>query len=172
MVQEKINLDYRKSMEERLGCRFCEDGMFAEMSLPLADYAEKTRPIEQVSFGFYEGDIEDVRAAVGLVEDKWVQYFDTGSPAFCGCIGEKIVSFCLIEEKTDCILSVPGVRVGGIGCVGTVPEYRCRGIGLRMVDLATVCLQKKGFDKGYIHYTHIDKWYEKLGYQTFARFSF
>lgn len=41
-----------------------------------------------------------------------------------------------------------------------------------MVDLATFNLKNEGCDKAYISYTHIDKWYEKLGYQTFARFSF
>ncbi|MGN0376655.1 MAG: GNAT family N-acetyltransferase [Suilimivivens sp.] len=172
MPEENINFERLKDLEKRLGCRFCKDGEFAEMSLQLGDYAEKTKPIEKVTFGFYKGDIEELRFAVSQVEGKWVQYFDKYSQVFCGYIGEKIVSFCLVEEDADCILTVPGVRVGSIGCVGTVPEYRGRGIGLRMVDLATAYLQKRGCDKGYIHYTHIDHWYKKLGYQTFARFSF
>lgn len=58
-----------------------------------------------------------------------------------------------------------------LGCVGTVPQYRNRGIGLRMVDLATLFLKNEKCDKAYIHYTHIDKWYAALGYQVFARFN-
>lgn len=91
---------------------------------------------------------------------------------FFGYMGEKPVSFCVVNVNADCILSAPGVKVGAIGCVGTVPQYREAGIGLRMVDLTTLYLKNEGCDKAYISYTHIDKWYEKLGYQTFARFSF
>ena len=63
------------------------------------------------------------------------------------------------------------IKIGGIACVGTIPEYRKMGIGLRLVDLATLYLKKKGFDYSYIHYTHLEKWYNKLGYQGIAKFS-
>lgn len=74
--------------------------------------------------------------------------------------------------SADCVLSVPGVKVGSIGCVGTLPQYREQGIGLRMVELATLYLKNAGCDKSYVSYTHIERWYQKLGYQVFARFSF
>ena len=172
MKQEQVNQERMKEMEVQMGCRFCEDGEFAEMSLTLEKYEEKTEPIASVTFGFYHGDVQELKKAVALVDEDWVQYFDEESPVFCAYLGNRIASFCLVEEDSGCMLAVPGSRVGSIGCVGTVPEFRCRGIGLRMVDLATVHLKKEGFDKVYIHYTHVDHLYAKLGYETIARFSF
>lgn len=169
---EQLDPNKMRKFEQRLGCRFCEDGIFAEMSLGLGDYQEKTTPIAGITYGFYSGPISALREAVGKVEPEWVQYFTEDSRVFCGFAGERLVSFCSLSEDGDCPLAVPGVRVGSIGCVGTLPEYRGRQIGLRMVDLATVLLQNEGFHKAYISYTHIDHWYAKLGYQTFARFRF
>ena len=77
-----------------------------------------------------------------------------------------------MEGDDNCPLAVPGIRVGSIGCVGTLPRHRGRKIGLRMVDLATVYLQREGYHKGYISYTAIDHWYAKLGYRTYTRFRF
>ncbi len=171
MKEERINDRVLREMENRLGCVFCNDGEFAEMSIQLSSYKERTKPIENVSFGFYKNTIDRIKKVVSLVDSQWEQYFNENDPVFCGYVGEKIVSFCLVEEERDCILTIPGIRVGSIGCVGTIPEYRGRGIGLRMVDLATVFLQKEGYDKAYIHYTHIDNWYAQLGYTSFARFS-
>ena len=63
------------------------------------------------------------------------------------------------------------LKIGGVACVGTVPEYRKRGLGLKMVDMATVYLKTLNCDIAYIHYTHLEKWYKKLGYETVVRFS-
>ena len=166
---------YEKSklaMEKRLGCRFCEDGKFAEMGMDLADYEEKTTPIEGVSYGFFQGDMQLLREAVAQVDATWVEFYPDGTDVFAGFVSGKPVCFCIVEEDKECMLAEPGVKVGSIGCVGTLPEYRGRQLGLRMVDLATLYLKQQGFDKGYIHYTAIDHWYAKLGYETFARFSF
>ena len=57
------------------------------------------------------------------------------------------------------------------GCVGTVPAYRKKGIGLEMVRRATIMLKEEGFDLSWIHYTHIGPWYEKLGYRTVLRWN-
>ena len=58
------------------------------------------------------------------------------------------------------------IKIGGPGCVGTLPEYRNKGVGLSMVKYATQILKNEGFDYSYIHYTHISEWYSKLGYKT------
>ncbi len=158
------------AMEVRLSCRFEEAGVFAEMAQPLEGYREKTLPIAGVSYGWYCGSLETLRACVRAVEPEWVQYFTGESPVFCAFLGEEPVSFCQVEETQDSILA--GEKIGSIGCVGTVPWHRGRGIGLRMVDLATLELQKRGMACAYIHYTAIDHWYKKLGYQVLARFSF
>lgn len=170
---EENELKVRKQrMEKELGAVFCEDGMYAEMSMELADYEEKRLPVpDNIRFGFFTGDIQLLREAVEKVDDDWVQYFQEGGSFFCGFDGEKIVSFCSVEEDANCLISDGKSKIGSIGCVGTIPEYRKRGIGLCMVALATNYLKKQGCDKGYIHYTHLDHWYAKLGYQTFARFS-
>ena len=172
MKTENINYEKMKEVEKRLGCTFGDRGIFAEMSLDLAAYEEKTHPIADVEFKFFQGNVDDIKKAVALVDDQWVQYFDNNMPIFCGYHEGQIASFCNVDTNADCMISAPGITVGAIGCVGTVPQYRNLGIGLRMVDLATLYLKNKGCDKAYIHYTHIDKWYEKLGYGTFARFSF
>lgn len=169
---EKIDRNKIREFEQRRGCRVCPEGIFAEMSMRLGAYREKTAPIPGVTFEFYRGGLEDLQAAVRQVDEEWVQYFTGESPVFCGFRDGKIASFCIVEEDTGCMIAAPAIRVGSIGCVGTVPEFRSRGIGLRMVDLATVHLQKEGFHRAYIGYTHIDRWYAQLGYRTFARFSF
>lgn len=162
----------RKEMEGRLGCVFCRDGIFAEMALDLRDYRERTSPITGVHFGFYVGSTERIKEAVALVDAQWVPYFDENVRIFCGYVEERPISFCIVDVDVDCPISAPGIKVGGIGCVGTIPQCRRMGAGLRMVDLATLYLKSAGCDRAYVHYTHIEKWYGKLGYQTFARFSF
>ena len=64
-----------------------------------------------------------------------------------------------------------GLNIGGPGCVGTIPEYRRRGIGLEMVRLATEILRNDGFDLSWIHYTHLEHWYMKLGYKPVLKWN-
>lgn len=160
-----------KLREKQLNCTFCEEGRYAEMILDISGYEEKTRPIQNIDFRFFTGDAEKLKKAVASVREDWVQYFKDGTCVFCGYEGENLASFCIVDEVADCILDTGEKKVGAIGCVGTVPDYRKRGIGLRMVDLATVYLKNKGCKESSISYTHIDNWYKKLGYQTYARFS-
>ncbi len=142
-----------------------ESYAFAELVLELKK--EKTRKIDTVlpsniTFGFYDGDIKKLLAAVESVDEDWCQYFSEDSRIFCAFDGEKIAAFCILDEGGI----FQGLRIGGPGCVGTVPEYRKQGIGLEMVRLATDILQKEDFDISWIHYTHLEKWYSKLGYHT------
>ena len=160
-----------REMERRMGVTFREDGIFAEMALELRDYAERTAPIDGLRFGMYAGEPDALRERGALVDEGWRRYFTENTAVFCGFSGNQVVSFCILEPA-DGPLSSDGGPVGGIGCVGTVPDFRKRGIGLRMVDLATLRLKDAGYGVAYIHYTHIAHWYAKLGYRTFARFSF
>ena len=93
-----------------------------------------------------------------------MQYFD-GVEVFCGYSGGKIASFCILDDDVDCLFS-DGTRVGSIGCVGTVPPFRRRGIGLKMVELAARELYRRGCDKIFIHYTGVYDWYAKIGFKT------
>lgn len=171
MTWKAVSETRLREREKRLGAFFCEDGQYAEMGRSLSSYTEKTAPIEGVSFGWYGESIDRLKDAVLRVEEKWCRYFDGAARVFCAYADGEIVSFCIVEEDADCLLSDSFHKVGSIGCVGTLPEYRGRGIGLRLVDLATVLLKKAGCEAAYIGYTHLDFWYERLGYQVVARFS-
>lgn len=144
---------------------------YVEMDMPLTEYQVPQMPMpEDVIFGFYEGGIEKLHEAVAAVEEEWVQYFDVNGKYFCGFVDGEIASFCIVGYDEDCVISEEQVRIGSVGCVGTVPKYREKGIGLYMVALATQELKQAGCDKGFIHYTALEKWYGKLGYESFMSF--
>lgn len=138
-----------------LGDRVAEMFGTPEMlrSAPDADGAE---------FGFYTGS--GLEQSVASVDPDWVQYFD-GGEVFCGFSGGQIASFCIIEDDVECLFS-DGSRIGSIGCVGTVPEFRRKGIGLKMVELAARELYRRGCGKIFIHYTGVYDWYAKIGFKT------
>ncbi|MBR4081917.1 MAG: GNAT family N-acetyltransferase [Clostridia bacterium] len=122
---------------------------------------------EHITFGLYTGDPSPLHDAVRLVDEDWVQYFDGTAPVYCAFDGDEIVSFCIVDDMG----THAGLRIGGPGCVGTVPAYRRLGIGLMMVSKATELLRRQSFDCAYIHYTHVGRWYARLGYQTILRWN-
>ena len=122
---------------------------------------------ENIAFGLYKGPVGPLKAAVAAVDEGWVQYFSPDSRTFCGFDGDRIVSFCNVDGMCE----FGGFRVAGPGCVGTVPEYRKQGIGLKMVQQATQFLKDEGYDISYIHYTHLENWYGRLGYKTVVRWN-
>lgn len=145
-----------------------ENEMYEEMILPLASFSPDALPIpvpEGISFGVYQGDREALLRAVRAVEEDWAQYFRPEHRVFCAMDGETVASFCIVEPMKPS----QGLRIAGPGCVGTVPAYRKKGIGLRMVQLATALLKNDGYDLSYIHFTHVAPWYARLGYQTVLR---
>lgn len=122
----------------------------------------RTAPEAPADFGLFHGD--GLIDAVSAVEPEWTQYFN-GGEIFCGTVGGKIASFCIIDDDMECLFS-DGSRIGSIGCVGTVPEFRRRGIGLKMVELAARELYRRGCGKIFIHYTDVYDWYSRLGFKT------
>jgi len=78
-----------------------------------------------------------------------------------------VISFCLVDEFGV----YNGLKVGGPGCVGTIPSCRKQGIGLMMIRNATEILQKEGYDISHIHYTGVAPWYAHLGYKTVLRWN-
>lgn len=145
--------------------------VFEEQILDLrgfcADNLEISCP-ERITFGIFEGDRAALYDAVAQVDEEWVQWYKEDScPAYCAFDGDKVVSFCLLDDFG----SYEGLRVGGPGCVGTVPQYRKQGIGLRMVQLATKELKRLGYDLSYIHYTAVGHWYARLGYETLVKWN-
>lgn len=146
------------------------DVTYNEMSLELADFNVPQYEVPaDAQFCFYSGSIGKLRSAVAEVDDDWVQYFNEDGMFYVCLVGEEIASFCIVDEDVRCLLS-DGKRIGSVGCVGTVPKFREKGLGLHMVALASEHLKNVGCDRVFIHYTHIDRWYAKLGARTFLRF--
>lgn len=121
---------------------------------------------DNISFGFYEGDLDDLRKKVEKVVQYWAQSHNGMHRMYCGFIDGKVVSFCLVEDKGTHNIGGRELKIGGPGCVGTLPEYRNKGIGLTMVKHVTQILKQEGYDYSYIHFTGVAPWYEKLGYKT------
>ncbi len=165
---------YRGSLMKN-GCVFFEkngyacSGGAAEMKPELdgfsADSFDITVP-ENAYFGEYKGPLSDLIEAVDKVEPEWTQYFN-GANVFCGYLDGEIASFCMTDDDECCLLSGGKGKTGSVGCVGTVPEYRRRGIGLKMVALAAKGLKEKGCARCFIHYTGVYDWYAKIGAETF-----
>lgn len=178
-----MNINEYIFLFERLHPNFFEDNgikslpeefVFDEMILPLSQFDpnkySKTLA-DNISFGFYDGDIDSLKRAVEKVEPDWVQYFGGEQRVYCGYIDGSIASFCIIDDMGSHDVSGRKLRIGGPGCVGTLPEHRDKGIGLTTVSRATDILKAEGFDYSYIHYTYVASWYEKLGYKTIIQWN-
>ena len=144
--------------------------IFDEQVLILSDYDPRALSIpvpEHITYGLFTGDFTALKAAVAEVDDSWVPFYNPGDRVFCAFDGDKVVSFCLLDDFGE----YQGLRIGAPGCVGTVPAYRKQGIGLRMIQLATAIFKEEGYDLSWIHYTAVGHWYAKLGYQTVVRWN-
>lgn len=153
--------DYIKNLPEQWVC--------AELIMKLDEFDSniyQKRFDSNITFGFYEGDLEELQGLVSRVVSDWAQYYGTKGRIYCGYMDGKVASFCLIENKGVHTINGHQLKVGGPGCVGTLPEFRDRGIGLTMVKNVTRILKEEGFDYSYIHFTGEAQWYEKLGYKT------
>lgn len=151
-------------------CALPKDWIFTELVMDLRGDLPKVTPPDNpkgIAFGEYHGELAALRDAIRRVDEDWVQYFTEECRYYCAFDGERIVAFCCLTDMGQ----FQGLHIGGPGCVGTIPEYREKGIGLEMVRLATDVLKKDGFDLSWIHYTHLAHWYEKLGYQPVLRWN-
>ena len=147
-----------------------EKNVAEELVIDLRDFSAEDIKLscpEHITFGMYDGDIGALHAAIREVEEGWVEYFNKGDRIYCAFDGGKVVSFCLVNDFGV----YDGLKVGGPGCVGTIPAYRRQGIGLKMVQNATVILQKDGYDISHIHYTAVGPWYAHMGYRTVLRWN-
>ena len=148
-----------------------EDEPASEMFLPLKDFDENIYAKSfggEVSFGKYEGDIESLRENVAKVVPHWTQFFYENSRVYCAFVDGKVASFCQIQDFGEHEVNGVKLKVGGPGCVGTLPEFRDRGLGLSMVKNVTKILRDENYDLSYIHYTYETAWYGKLGYKTYV----
>ncbi|MBR3107384.1 MAG: GNAT family N-acetyltransferase [Clostridia bacterium] len=139
------------------------EDVYEEMILWLDGFSPDAVKIDVpagITFGEYHGNLEALLNAVRQVDEGWAAIYQNHQRVFCAFDGGRIASFCIIEDMT----SYDSLKIGGPGCVGTLPEYRKKGIGLRMVQLATDILKKECYDLSYIHFTGVAGWYAKLGY--------
>lgn len=169
-VQEYFNQLFPGFFERESIRNLPEKAVAEELTIDLHTYQAEDYPLscpDHITFGMFEGDLEQIHAAVREVEDGWAAYFTEDSRIYCAFDGEKVVSFCLVDEFG----TYQGLKVGGPGCVGTIPSYRRQGIGLKMVQNATVILQKEGYDISHIHYTGVGPWYMHMGYKPLLKWN-
>ena len=144
--------------------------VYTELVMDLRGELPDVTPVSDlngITFDEYHGELARVQNAVRRVDEDWVQYFREGDRFYCAFEGKEIVAFCGLTDMGR----FEGLHIGGPGCVGTLPEFRRRGIGLEMVRLATQTLKQDGFDLSWIHYTHLADWYSRLGYQPVLRWN-
>lgn len=143
--------------------------VFEEMILPLSAFdihKYKKNFNDNITFGFYDGDIDELKNNVKKVVEYWAGSFSRNDRIYCSYVDGKIASFCRVEDMGTYTINGHEIKIGGPGSVGTLLEYRNKGIGLTMVKNVTQILKEEGFDYSYIHFTGISAWYEKIGYKT------
>ncbi len=148
------------------------DEDFIEMGMDIAGYVQHVCPTpEGVTYRWYDGDHDALLQMVDEVDSEWPQYFANTDPVLCAYVGDELASFCIVEDDVHCLLSTGSSQVASIGCVGTRPKFRRRGIGLVMVEYATELVATRGATRGFIHYTSLESWYGRLGYRRFLQFA-
>lgn len=150
------------------------DWIFDEMILRLDEfdghkYEKSLDP--SITFGLFDGNRKELLEAVEQVDSDWTEFFTGEGRVLCGYLDGKVVSFCHVENIGTYSINGRTLKIGGPGCVGTLPEYRDKGIGLTMVKKATQILKDEGYDYSYIHYTYVAQWYAKLGYETVLKWT-
>ncbi|MBQ8780328.1 MAG: GNAT family N-acetyltransferase [Oscillospiraceae bacterium] len=144
-----------------------------EMALELEDFsAERADIPEDTEFRLYKGDKAELLEAVKAVDPDWVEYFRYAEDIFAAEYKGKLAGMCILGFDDVCLASGDGFKTGNIGCVGVIPEMRRKGIGLAMVAKAAELIKSKGCKNAFIHYTHLEKWYGKLGAETMVYCAF
>lgn len=111
-----------------------------------------------------ESDKEELLKAVEQVVPDWVDlYRECDDEILLAICDGEIAGFEMLNEYGG-IFNKNAVKHGCIGCVGTVPKFRKRGIGLDMTARSVQILKDRGCDKVQLLYLVLDKWYGKLGF--------
>ncbi|MBQ2823653.1 MAG: GNAT family N-acetyltransferase [Oscillospiraceae bacterium] len=145
-------------------CGFAAKNGCVEMNLDLNELsAEKPVCPDGVQFRLYDGEKAELLEAAEKIDPDWVQYFEYAENVFAAYYNGALAGACILGFDDTCLVSGDGFKTGNIGCVGVVPEMRRQGIGLSMVAKAAELLKESGCKNAFIHYTHLDKWYGKIG---------
>lgn len=151
-------------------CGFVSVGECDEMILKLEDFQLDKLVLhgsDIAEYGWFDGNFEDIRSAVSLVNESWTQYFINPDNIYVAKVNGEIASFCLVDTNCQNYLTDKYHKVGMPGCVGTVPKFRNKGIALEMVARVTEYLKTQGMDVSFIFFTGVAEWYKKIGYKTF-----
>lgn len=143
----------------------CDEMLLELKNFCIDDY--ELHGSDSAEYGWYEGDLNKIHTAVACVDESWVKYFNNFENIYVAKVNGKIASFCLVDLNCQNYLTDMYGRIGMPGCVGTVPEFRNRGVALEMIANVTEYLKKQGMDVSFIYFTGVSKWYEKIGYKTY-----
>ncbi len=130
------------------------------------EYAHLNIPKPQnIEYRFAEeSDKGELLKAVELVVPDWVDmYRECDDEILLAICDGRIAGFEMLNEYGG-VFTKNAEKHGCIGCVGTVPEFRKRGIGLDMTARSVQILKDRGCDKVQLLYLVLDKWYGKLGF--------
>ena len=151
-----------------------EDRVFDEMILRLDTFNEhlyEKKLDGNVSFNYYRGDFDTLKEIVASIIPEWIPLYEHNRRVYCGYVGDKIACCCIIENWGTFEIDGQAIRIGGPGCVVTLPPYRNQGIGLTTISKVTQILKEEGYDYSYGHHTFFPHWCEKLGYRTILRWN-
>ncbi len=146
-----------------------------DLKMKLADFSYDDinipEPSVNVEYRFIkEHEKNDLLLAVSQVDKSWVKYFVNCDSVLIAVNNNEIVGFAIVSIDDSLPYFAENSKVGSIGCVGVIPKARKKGIGLSMVAYATNEIKNMGCDEGFIGCTHLESWYNKLGYRTCMRF--
>lgn len=77
--------------------------------------------------------------------------------------GERVAASAAIWPN-DVLMGEIRLRVGGVNCVGVLPEYRKHGLGRQVMQAIQARLRELGCHVGLL-VTDIDNWYRALGWE-------
>ena len=98
----KMFMDMHPGFFEKEYIKNIGDGReYKELILWASDIEKTNIPIEvpdNITFGMYEGDFEAFLSEVRRVDTGWAEIYKPGDRIYCGFDGEKIASFCMLED--------------------------------------------------------------------------
>ncbi|MBQ8825815.1 MAG: GNAT family N-acetyltransferase [Oscillospiraceae bacterium] len=114
-------------------------------------------------YKLYSGDKTLLLEAVEKIDPDWVEYFRYADLIYTAEYEGKLAGMCILGYDDLCLVSGEGYKTGNIGCVGVIPEMREKGVGLSMVAKAAALLKEQNCKNAFIHYTHLENWYGRIG---------
>lgn len=140
-----------------------------EMQLELDSFSldRLTVPFpDDTVYKLHSGDNAELLEAAEKIDPDWVEYFRYSEHIYTAEYKGQLAGMCILGFDDLCLVSGEGFKTGNIGCVGVIPEMRKKGIGLSMVANAAALLKEQGCKNAFIHYTHLENWYGKIGAQA------